>query len=1175
MDENEIRQLAEASAQALQPAMPTGGTPSVQPRSTVAETPEEGEGPGILGTIGDMGKGVAEGAVKAVQETAQFGRDVINWFDDATGIDALDDHEYDFVPEWLETETSAGKMVSGVSQFLTGFAGAGKFLKATKLAGGIAKIGRGAKYINAAVQGAAADAVVFDPHEERFSNLITMFPALENPVTEYLAANPDDPDAEGRLKNVIEGLMLGGITDALFTGIKGIKARMFTKNADEFMETTAKAADAVDDALKNANAPKASPADTFPKAADDAAKGVDGASKKAKKGPKTQSDRMAEAGMTPTDRVAADEAEEAVKAKYRDIYKGDPEVSLEDYFNEVENIVENGRPQAETGRTPTSMINSATLSTEGAREHVEAIEAVLNKNGTRNPNTTTVQRQQDVIDKIHREADRWEDATYGQGRFFKTVNVTAEVAEKLPETTVLTKLYIDDSYEKMSSLMVHLANTEAGTEASKALEEKLRNIMKNSVYVVNRYERIKTGVGRGFNMMKNTKYGSLNFEEHIANVVEGIGKANRDEMMAVANRLLGTKGDPVKYAQMLRVNKKSGKFWALHNEYWMNSVLSGVTTMEVNAISNAIKAVVLMPLDKIAGGWGGFKGGFFNLHDKELFEEGIGTWRAMRGQIKDSLEMAAMSFRTGENILKGVSNSALDDDMVKNAWSASTFDLDPTKGLGKAVETFGNILNIPKKFLMSTDEFFAQLTYRAKTQLHLEKTAKRMVAEGKLANDPKAIADFVAERFKDAFVPKEFGNKSTVAQGIGVFKDALDEAAEATFSKELRYGSVSYRVSQMVNDHPWMRPVIPFIRTPVNIIRDLGQHTPFIAKRMTEYQEAIAKGGAEAAKAQGRVMVGGMLWSAGIMAAMTGNITGGGPKNEVSKKALLATGWRPYSIKVGDKYISYGRLDPFGMFLGLAADWAEMAPHLSAEDGEKAAMAMMMALPKNLTSKTYLKGLVDTLNAVTDPERNMAWVVKQRLTSYVPNFIAQTARTIDPEMKEAETLLDAFKAKFGAGPAQYSWLTGKPLLFHGGHASGLSPVVYSSGRNGMELLGEEFGKYPRAVSQPPKTYKGVELSPEQYSRACELHGTISIGGKTLEEALIDLFNSPQYDRKNERIAPDDDPVSGMRATMIRRVVTRYRERAYGLLMQEDAKLQEQVKQARQEKAMARIRQYVN
>lgn len=1169
MDENEIRQLAEASAQALQSAMPTGGAPSVQPRSTLAETPEEGEGPGILGTIADMGKGVAEGAVKAVQETAQFGRDVINWFDDATGIDALDDHEYDFVPEWLETETSAGKMVSGISQFLTGFVGAGKFLKATKMAGGIAKIGKGAKYINGAVQGAVADAVVFDPHDERFSNLTTMFPALENPISDYLAADPSDSNAEGRLKNVLEGLMIGGVTDALFAGIKGIKARMFTKNADEYIEATIKTADEVDEALKNASTPKTTPTDTFPKAADDA-------SKKAKKGPKTQSERMAEVGMTPTDRVAADEAAESVKAKYKDRYKGDPEVSLEDYFDEVENIVENGRPQAETGRTPTSMINSHTLSADRAREHVEAVEAVYNKNGTRNAKTTTVERQQDVIDSAHREAaKRWEDAVYGQEKLFSRMNVTAEVADKLSETVVLTKMYIEDAAEKVDGLMIHLANTEAGTEASKALEEKLRNVIKNSAYAINRYERIKTGVARGLNIMKNVTYGSHDFGEQVTEVFARLDKANRDEMMAVANRLLGAKGDPVKYAQMLRVNKKSGKFWALHNEYWMNSVLSGVTTMEVNAISNAIKAAVLMPLDKIAGGWGGFKGGFFNLHDKELFEEGIGTWRAMRGQIKDSLEMAAMSFRTGENILKGVSLSALDDGLAKNAWSAATFDLDPTKGLGKAVETFGNILNIPKKFLMSTDEFFAQLTYRAKTQLHLEKTAKRMVAEGKLANDPKAIADFVAERFKDAFVPKEFGNKSTIAQGIGVFKDALDEAAEATFSKELRYGSVSYRVSQMVNDHPWMRPVIPFIRTPVNIIRDLGQHTPFIAKRMTEYQEAIAKGGAEAAKAQGRVIVGGMLWSAGIMAAMTGNITGGGPKNDVSKKALLATGWRPYSIKVGDKYISYGRLDPFGMFLGLAADWAEMAPHLSEEDGEKAAMAMMMALPKNLASKTYLKGLVDTLNAVTDPERNMAWVVKQRLTSYVPNFIAQTARTIDPEMKEAETLLDAFKARFGAGPAQYSWLTGKPLLFHGGHASGLSPVVYSSGRKGMEVLGEEFGKYPRSVSQPPKTYKGVELSPEQYSRACELHGTITIGGKTLEEALIDLFESPQYDRKNERIAPDDDPVAGMRGTMIRRVVTRYRERAYGMLMQEDAKLQEQVKQARQEKAMARIRQYVN
>jgi hypothetical protein len=172
----------------------------------------------------------------------------------------------------------------------------------------------------------------------------------------------------------------------------------------------------------------------------------------------------------------------------------------------------------------------------------------------------------------------------------------------------------------------------------------------------------------------------------------------------------------------------------------------------------------------------------------------------------------------------------------------------------------------------------------------------------------------------------------------------------------------------MANEHPWIRPIVPFIKTPTNIMRDLGQHTPFVAQRMSEYTEAMAKGGSEAAKAHGRVMVGGLMWSAGIMAAMNGNITGGGPKNKVQREALMATGWRPYSIKIGDKYVSYGRIDPFAMFLGISADWAEIAQHAEEKDLLNIAGAMLMALPKNLASKTYLKGLVDTLNAITYPE---------------------------------------------------------------------------------------------------------------------------------------------------------------------------------------------------------------
>ena len=59
--------------------------------------------------------------------------------------------------------------------------------------------------------------------------------------------------------------------------------------------------------------------------------------------------------------------------------------------------------------------------------------------------------------------------------------------------------------------------------------------------------------------------------------------------------------------------------------------------------------------------------------------------------------------------------------------------------------------------------------------------------------------------------------------------------------------------------------------------------------------------------------------------AASGVVTGGGARDPQQRALDIATGWRPYSIKIGDKYISYQRLDPFSTVLGLAADTVEFA----------------------------------------------------------------------------------------------------------------------------------------------------------------------------------------------------------------------------------------------------------
>lgn len=115
-------------------------------------------------------------------------------------------------------------LAGGISQFVTGLIGAGKLMAPLKATQTFAAGGKAAEIGLEIAKGATVGAVVMDPHEARLSNMIQEFPALENPVSEYLAANPDDSAAEGRLKNALEGAGVDlAFAGAFAMGLKAIK----------------------------------------------------------------------------------------------------------------------------------------------------------------------------------------------------------------------------------------------------------------------------------------------------------------------------------------------------------------------------------------------------------------------------------------------------------------------------------------------------------------------------------------------------------------------------------------------------------------------------------------------------------------------------------------------------------------------------------------------------------------------------------------------------------------------------------------------------------------------------------------------------------------------------------------------------------------------------------------
>ena len=146
------------------------------------------------------------------------------------------------LPVFHKPEGIGENLTEGAARFVTGFIGPSKILKGVGLGGNIIKTG-----LRGLSAGAVADLTVFDPNEGRLADMLVEFdsPVLNNAVTQYLATDEDDTEMEGRLKNVLEGMLIGGPLEILF-GVKAFKKAKKTQDIAEKEKIYKETGEAID-----------------------------------------------------------------------------------------------------------------------------------------------------------------------------------------------------------------------------------------------------------------------------------------------------------------------------------------------------------------------------------------------------------------------------------------------------------------------------------------------------------------------------------------------------------------------------------------------------------------------------------------------------------------------------------------------------------------------------------------------------------------------------------------------------------------------------------------------------------------------------------------------------------------------------------------------------------------
>jgi len=1051
-------------------------------------------------------------------------------------------------------KTVIGNLTNDIAQFVGGYATLGRLFKTTSVAGGVA---------HGMVKGAIVDAAAFDPHEERLANLIEQHTDFAKPVTDFLAARPDDTEAEGRFKNALEGLVLGGMTDAVFHAVRAVRFKQMGK-----MDEAAAALDEVEKAEAAAKAkPTEESAATAPK---EEAKPEE---------PKKEEEQLnLDLGDTPQDTFTGTRGENG-KLKPEDLAPDVPPKTGP--FKDIKPVVklsEEDLQHLDNMRTAELGFGQG-RNLSGIRTDLWEVDEDINQN------VSAIARQYgdrmrrmmggnaDGVrswDRTRANAEKFADLIgedprilFQRMRAMHKENFMAD-AEMLAYRDVMAtaNARLEEAAEAIAN-----SNYNYATGKFKSVAEAREAFAKHWEILANTqlmYKGLQTSFARTMNSFKiaaKARNGLLEGADP-----DAMWKGGPEAMQKMARQVLANRGNLAANAKAARRGFVQ-KFFDVVQEFQINSLLSGPKTHLVNMVSGVFNSAFL-PAEKMLYGAAKL--------DLATAREAAEQYWGMVMSAREAAQLAAKAFKAGDPVLDPTHGGA----EHRAAISAANFNItDPVASA--VVNGLGNLVRIPSRFLAAEDEFLKQINYRAAIRAQAWREAR---AEGK---EGKAFSEHVATRLNEAISPT---GSAFNAKGEALNERALRQAREATYTQDLGAESGTWFGNQTLGQsiqnfaaaHPYLRTIVPFIRTPTNLFRFVHNRTPVLNLLRKQYAyDFMGKNGQEAAdRARAQFLSGGLLWAGAISYVHSGDVTGAGPTDPDIRKALMDTGWRPYSIRVEKEdgtvqYVQYNRFDPFGMFLGLAADFAEVSGAYPERDLDETALAMTTALAKNLNNKSYLTGIINGLGAMAEPERRGEFFLQGLASGFVPNFMQQSLND-DPYFREARSVIEAMRRKVPGysddldprrnvlGEKQYI----PPAL----GPDWLSPVVTGYNKNDTQPITEEWKRTPKEdvydelsrvtflnnspIRQPARMQYGVDLtqyrSPDTgytaYDRYQELVGVVKDNdGLTLKERLGELFKSDEY--KNV-LGDGDIGVDGGRIEAIRNVVGAFRQMALDQLRQE-------------------------
>lgn len=368
-------------------------------------------------------------------------------------------------------------------------------------------------------------------------------------------------------------------------------------------------------------------------------------------------------------------------------------------------------------------------------------------------------------------------------------------------------------------------------------------------------------------------------------------------------------------------------------------------------------------------------------------------------------------------------------------------------------------------------------------------------------------------------------------------------------------------VAEAKNIAPELNLVVPFLRTGINIAKEAGGYIPgagMLRARQAkldikDINEQLAKVSSQIVaaedklanavfptqieKAQARLdqlldrrakLVGERTFKeekipefyaqqvlgAGFMMtayAMTqqGILTGHYSTDAATRNREIASGIPPMSIKMGDRWVSYDRIEPLSTVLGLVADSMKALKEGKMKGEGVGVSNVFKIVGQNFLDKTFTEGLGKAMLAVQEPDRYLESYLVSLTNPVVPAIVNQIARLEDPirrEVKDPEMqqwILNNLKSRLPGLretlPEQVNLLGQTQQMGRGSVLTGIQ--VTPAAREATQAI---FDNPYLKMDRMDRKIGGIELTGEQYA---DLENRV---GDSLNNVAGILINNPGF-----------------------------------------------------------------